>query len=75
MDSLAFGYEASGTVFQSLTESVLGDLQPKTAMFYIDDITIFSSKLEQHHEDMNHVLEQLNVANLKVNVNKCASAK
>ena len=30
--------------------------------------------LEQHYEDVNCVLERLSVANLKVNVNKCAFA-
>ena len=28
--------------------------------------------IEQHHEDVDCVLERLSVANLKVNVNKCA---
>ena len=41
---------------------------------YIDNITIFSPTLEQHYEDVNRVLERLDVANLKVNVNKCAFA-
>lgn len=41
---------------------------------YIDDITIFSLTLEQHYEDVNCVLERLSIANLKVNVNKCAFA-
>ena len=42
---------------------------------YIDDITIFSPTLEQHYEDVDRVLERLSVANLKVNVNKCAFAR
>ena len=42
---------------------------------YINDITIFSSKLEQHYADVNCVLERLDVAYLKVNVNKCSFAK
>ena len=32
------------------------------------------STLEQHYEDVNRVLEKLSVANLKVNINKCAFA-
>ena len=47
---------------------VLGELQPKIAVVYIDNITIFSPTLEQHYRDVNHVLERLDVANLKVNV-------
>ena len=42
---------------------------------YIDDITIFSPTLEQHYEGVNCVLERLDVANLKVNVNQCSFAK
>ena len=68
------GMKTSGANFQRLLDSVLGDLQPKIAVVYIDDITIFSPTLEQHYEDVNHVLERLDVANLKVNVNKCAFA-
>ena len=60
------------SVFHHLMDSVLGNIQPKIAVVYIYDITIFSPKLKQHYEYVNRVLERLNVANLKVNVNKCA---
>ena len=53
----------------------MGDLQPKIAIVYFDDITIFFLTLEQHYEDVNCVLERLDIANLKVNVNKCSFAK
>ena len=71
---LPMGMKTSGAVFQRLMDSVLGELQPKIAVVYIDDITIFSPTLEQHYKDVNCVLERLDVANLKVNVNKCAFA-
>ena len=67
--------KTSGAVFQQLMDSVLGDLQLKIAVKYIDDITIFSPTLEQHLVDVNLVLERLNIANLKVNFNKCAFAQ
>ena len=73
--ALPMGLKTSGAVFQKLLDSVLGDLQPKIAVVYIKEITIFSPKLEQHYEDMNCVLERLNVDNLKVNVNKCSFFK
>ena len=75
MESLAYGYEDFRSRFQRLMDSVLGDLQPKIAAVYIDDITIFSPTLEQHYEDVNRVLERLSIANLKFNVNKCAFAR
>ena len=56
-------------------DSVLGELKPKTAVVYKDDITILSPLLEQHHEDVNRVMERLSLANLKVNVNICVLCK
>ena len=44
-------------------------------MVYIDEITIFSPTLKQHLVDVNLVLKRLDVANLKVNINKCAFAQ
>ena len=64
------GMKTSGAVFQCLMDSVLGNLQPKIAVVYIDDITIFSPVLEQHDDDLDCVLVRLSVANLKVNVDK-----
>ena len=55
-------------------DQVLGDLQPRCAVVYIDDITIFSSTPEQHLIDVGAVLQRLDKANLKVNVNKCRFA-
>ena len=72
---LPMGMKTSGAVFQRLMDSVLGELQPKIAVVYIDDITIFSPTLEQHLEDVNRVMERLSVANLKFNVNKCSFAR
>ena len=45
---LPMGMKTSGAVFQFLMDSVMGELQPKIAVVYIDDITIFSPTLEQH---------------------------
>ena len=67
--------KTSDAIFQHLMDLVLGELQPKIAVVYIDDITIFSPMLKQHIEDVSCVMERLSVANLKVNVNKCAFAR
>ena len=69
------GMKTSSANFQRLMDSVLGDLQPKIAVVYINNITIFSPTPEQHYEEMNRVLEKLDVANLKVNVDKFSFAK
>ena len=68
------GMKTSGAISQCLLDSVLGDLQPKIAGVSIDNSAIFSPTLEQHHEDVDCVLERLSKANLKVNGNKCAFA-
>ena len=74
MESLAYGYEDFRSRLSTFDGFSFGDLQPKIAVVYIDDITIFSPTLEQHYKDVNRVLERLDLANLKVNVNKCAFA-
>ena len=38
---LLMGMKISGTVFKQLMDSVLENLQPKIAVVYIDDLTIF----------------------------------
>ena len=43
---LPMGMKTSGAVFQQLMDSVLGDLQPKIVVVYINDIIIFSPTLE-----------------------------
>ena len=60
--------KTSGTVFQHVMSYLLGNLQPKIWVVYIDDIAIFTPTLEQHHEDVDCVLERLSVDNLKVNI-------
>ena len=44
------GMKTSRAVFQRLMDSVLGDLQPKIAVKYINAIKIFSPTLEQLYE-------------------------
>ena len=61
---LPMGLKTSRAIFQQLMDSVLGDLQPKIAVVYINDITIFSPLLEQHYKEVICVLKRLNVANL-----------
>ena len=68
------GMKTSGAVFQRLMDTILGDLQPRCAVVYIDNVTIFSPTLEQHLEDMDEVLRRLDKANLKVNIDKCIFA-
>ena len=47
--------------------SVLG----KFCLVYIDDITIFSNTIEEHHRHIEIILDLLIKADLKAGVDKC----
>ena len=58
------------TVFKHIIEEILCNLQPKCAVTYIDNITVFSPLMEQHIVDVEAGLEQLNNVNLKFYIEK-----
>ena len=72
---LPVGMKTSGAVFQRLMDAMLGKLQPRCAVVYIDDITIFSPSLCQHLIDLGEVIIRLTAANLKLNLEKCNFVK
>ena len=72
---LPLGMKTSGAVFQRLMDQMLGDLQPRCAVVYIDDITIFSPSLDQHLVDLGKAFKQLALVNHKINLNKCNFVK
>ena len=49
---------------------MLGELQPRCAVVYIDDITIFSPSLCQHLIYLGEVFKRLTAMNLKLNLEK-----
>ena len=63
--------KTSGAVFQRLMDQMLGDLQPRCAVVYINDITIFSPSMDQHLVDLGEVFKRLASVNLKINLDKC----
>ena len=65
------GMKTSGEVFQRLMDEMLGDLQPRCAVVYINDITIFSKSMEDYIVDLGKVFAKLAEANLKINLDKC----
>ena len=70
---LPFRLKQAPGIFQRFMDETF---KPYTQLccVYIDDVLIYSDTLEQHYKDVNHVLERLSKANLKVNLNKCAFA-
>ena len=53
---LPMGMKTSGAVFQQLMDIMLGDLQPKCAVVYINNITIFSPSMGQQIIDLGKCL-------------------
>ena len=66
MESVAKGMKTSGADFQRLMDQMLGNLQPKCAVVYINDITIFSPNMKQHLVDLESVFKRIQEANLKL---------
>ena len=50
------GMKTSGAVFQRIMDNMLGDLQPRCAVAYIDNITVFSPNMATHYNDVENVL-------------------
>ena len=74
MEGFANGMKTSGAVFQRLMDQMLGNLQPRCAMVYIDNITIFSPSIKQHLQGLQDVFERLQSTNFKLNFEKCKFA-
>ena len=49
---------------------MLKNLQPRCAVVYINDISIFSPTMKQHLVDLEDVFKSIQEANLKLNFDK-----
>ena len=67
---MPFGLSNSGASFCRLMEMCLGDQQYLTLLFYIDDICIFSSSVDEMLNRVGMVLERLQDFNLKIKPKK-----
>ena len=67
---MPFGLSNSGASFCCLMEMCLGDQQYLTLLFYIDDICIFSSSVDEMLNRVEMVLERLQDFNLKIKPKK-----
>ena len=64
---MPFGLSNSGASFCHLMEMCLGDQQYVTLLFYLDDICIFTSSIDEMLDRIGLVLHQLQDFNLKLN--------
>ena len=68
---MPFGIAAAPATFQKLMTIVLGELNWKEAVVYMDDILIFAKTRREHKERLGKVLKRIREAGLRVNPEKC----
>lgn len=61
----------SPATYQRVMQDILGDLNMKICVIYLDDLIVFNESYEQHIERLNIVLTRLKEANLKLAPEKC----
>ena len=65
------GITNAPSTFQRLMERCMGELNLKQALVFLDDLIVFSSKLEEHEERLMRVFNQLKEFGLKLSPGKC----
>uniref|UniRef100_A0A0N5BPU7 RNA-directed DNA polymerase n=1 Tax=Strongyloides papillosus TaxID=174720 RepID=A0A0N5BPU7_STREA len=68
---LPFGLSISPSIFQTIMNDILEDLDPDKIFIYLDDLLIATETEEEHWVLLNEVFIRLQKANLKINKNKC----
>ena len=68
---MPFGLSNSPATYQRLMQEILGDLNMKICVIYLDDVIIFSKTYEEHLANLDIVLTRLHESNLKLSPKKC----
>ena len=68
---LQFGLNAAVSSFQNMMQHILRPYLTVFCMVYIDDIIIFSKNEAEHMQHIKLILEAINKARLKINIEKC----
>lgn len=68
---MPFGLANALTQFQSHMQSIFNDLLDISVVIYLDNILIFSKKLEEHQLIVREVLQRLHKYGLYVKASKC----
>lgn len=72
---MPFGLKNAPATFQRAMNSILGDLIGKICYVYLDDVIVFGRCLKSHLMNLEKVLERLENANLKIQLDKCEFLK
>lgn len=72
---MPFGLKNAPATFQRAMNSILGDLIGKICYVYLDDVIVFGRCLKSHLRNLEKVLERLEQANLKIQLDKCEFLK
>lgn len=68
---LPFGLKNAPSIFQRTLDDILREHIGKICFVYIDDIIIFAESEKTHLENLQTVFETLELANMKVQLDKC----
>lgn len=74
-NKMPFGLTNSPATYQRVMQDILGDLNMKICLIYLDDLIIFSETFEQHLERLDLILTRLHEAHLKLVPEKCSFFK
>jgi len=67
---MPFGLTNAPRIFQRAMDDILREQVGKTCLVYIDDIIIFSKKIEQHFKDLIVIIKILLNDNMKISIEK-----
>jgi hypothetical protein len=61
--------------FQRIVSKILGQTRWQYSLAYLDDVIIYSPTFDQHLVHLNDILNRLNQANFRLNIDKCHIAQ
>ena len=72
---MPFGFTNGPATYQRIMQGILGNLNMKICLIYLDDLIIFSDSFEQDLEQLDLILTTLGNANLELAPEKCCLFK
>lgn len=72
---LPFGLKNAPSIFQRTLDDILREYIGKICFIYIDDIIVFGKNEEEHLANIEKIFKTLELANMKVQLDKCEFMK